>query len=128
MMAQRERLYLEKQQRDGLEAVVEHGGADNESEAARRLINAGMAELGYGDGAPAESPLKQLSAEFGRAFAWVGVAWLAITLVAPVELRLGAVFAFAAALGCSVLYVVFDKHEPGISAALKRLFGGGESA
>lgn len=128
-MAQRQRIYLEKQQRDAIDDVLDDGEADNESEAARTLINAGMAKLGYGTtNHHTDTPLKQLAAEFGRAFAWIGIGWLAFTFSAPVEWRLGAVFAFAAAFGCTGLYVVLEKHEPKVSNSLKRLIGRGEQA
>lgn len=126
-MAQRERLYLDKSQRETLRAMVEEGEVDNPSEAARRLIDAGAAEL-RGDRDTGPGPMASVAAEFSRAFAWVGIGWLAVTLLFPVEIRLGAVFAFAAAVGCSGLYVVLERHEPRVRRALSGVFGGGESA
>jgi hypothetical protein len=78
--------------------------------------------MGYLNG-NGNTTLKWVSKEFSRAFGWIGVAWLALTLAYPVGFRLGAVFAFSAALACSGLYALLDTHEPHISRKLGKLLG-----
>jgi hypothetical protein len=127
-MADRTSVRLEPKQTNAIEDMESRGLADNKAEAHRELLTAGMHAYGYRNGDYTETALKRLSAEFSKAFAWVGVGWLALTLLFPVQFRLGSVFAFSAALACSGMWVLLDRHEPKFTNGLKRVFGGGESA
>jgi len=120
-MAEREQLYLDRQHRDALTKAEQRGNADNRSDAAKSLIQAGAEKKGYWNGTATGRSVKRLAAEFGRAFAWVGIVILALTLFAPIEYRWPAVFAFFAAFGCSSLYVAVDQYEDRLDRALKRL-------
>lgn len=120
-MAQHTSVRLEKEERDAIKDMDDRNVADNKSEAHRKLLRAGMSKYGYQNGQMTETALKRVSAEFGRAFFWLGVGWLALTLVAPVEYRLGAVFAFFAAAACSGLYVGLERHEPQVSEWISTL-------
>lgn len=112
---------------DALEEMQRCGDADNYSEALRRATKTGLQELGYQNGENADTTLKWLSGEFARAFAWIGIAWVGLTLLLPIRYRVGAVFAVFAAAGCSGLYVALDQHEPGVTNWMRGLLGG-ESA
>jgi len=120
-MAEREQLYLDRQHREALTAAERRENADNRSDAAKSLIQAGAERKGYWNGTAAGRGVKRLAAEFGRAFAWIGIAILALTVFAPVEFRWPAVFAFFAAFGCSALYVAADTYEERLDRALRRL-------
>ena len=120
-MAERERLYLDKQHRDALTAAEQRENADSRSDAAKSLIQAGAEQKGYWNGTAVGRGLKRLAAEFGRAFAWVGIAILALTIFAPVEFRWPAVFAFFAAFGCSSMHLVVDQYEERLDRALRQL-------
>lgn len=126
-MAQHTSVRLEKEERDAIEHMEETNRADNLSEAHRKLLRAGMREYGYENGNMTETALKRFSAEFARAFVWIGLAWLGVTVVAPVEYRLGAVFALFAAVGSSGVYVALDRHEPRVSEWFSGLRGGGKA-
>lgn len=115
-MGEQERLYLDRQHRNALDRMEQTGPAENRSEAAKRLIEAGAERKGCWNGSTNGRGIKRLTAEFSRAFAWIGIAILALTLFAPVEFRWPAVFAFFAAFGCSGLYVAVDQYG-------ERLFG-----
>lgn len=110
-----------------IEDMVDRGIADSGSEAHRLLLNEGMRQYGYAAGECRDTRLKWLCREFARAFAWVGIAWLALTLFFPVGFRVGAIFAVWASLGCVVLLFVLDRHEPAVSQRIARICRG-ESA
>jgi hypothetical protein len=124
-MAERQRLYLDKNHRDAIEHLVDHGEADNPSDAAKQLIHDGATRRGIWNGPRTATAtgtgLKRIAAEFTRAFTWIGIALLALTIFYPIEYRLPAVFAFFAALGCSALYVAVDQYEDALDRALRRL-------
>lgn len=112
MMSTHKSIRLEKQHEDAIEDLDNRGVADNESEAHRMLLAAGMREFGYeAGGYQAASPLSWVAGEFARAFAWIGVAWLALTALFPVVWRMGAVFALLASLGCVVVRHVVDEYD-----------------
>lgn len=121
-MAQTVSARADTDHREALEDYADDGNADSPSEALRQTSQAELARQGYLNG-NGNTTLKWASKEFSRAFAWIGVAWLAFTFTAPVEYRLGAVFALSAALACSALYVLLDTHEPHISERLGKILG-----
>lgn len=119
---------LKEKHRNAIDDMVKKDLAEDGYDALSELLTAGMHAYGYRNGDYTETALKRLSAEFSKAFAWVGVGWLALTLLFPVQFRIGSVFAFSAALACSGMYVLLDRHEPKFTNRLRRLLGGGESA
>jgi len=121
-MAQTVSARADKDHRQALEEYKDDGHADSPSEALRQTSQAELARQGYLNG-NGNTTLKWLTKEFSRAFVWIGVAWLALTSLAPIEYRMGAVFALFAAVGCSGLYVVLDNREPRISEKIGRLLG-----
>lgn len=133
-MARSQGVRIDSELEDVVDDLQDRGLADDTSDAIRRLAHAGMQDYGYQNGTHYQTPSHQASGlqtaagEFARAFAWVGIAWLALTLMFPIEIRLGAVFAFAAALGCSGLYVVLENHEDHVKTIVKRVFRRGDNA
>lgn len=76
------------------------------------LLAAGMREFGYEAGQyHGESRLSWIAGEFARAFAWIGVAWLALTALFPVVWRMGAIFALLASLACVVVRHVAEEYD-----------------
>jgi len=122
-MAQTISARADTEHQDALEEYVNDGNADSVSEAVRQTSQAELARQGYLNG-NGNTTLKWVSKEFSRAFAWIGVAWLAFTFALPVQYRLGAIAALSAALACSGLYALLDTHEPHVSQKLVSLFGG----
>jgi len=122
-MGERQHLYLDKNHRDVIEHLVDTGQADNHSDAGKQLIQAGARHRGIWNGpnTATRTGLKRLASEFARAFTWIGVAILALTIFYPIEYRLPAVFAFFAALGCSALYVAVEEYEDALDRALRQL-------
>lgn len=125
-MAESRGVRLEKSHREAIKDMVDARGiADNGNEAIKQLLDAGMREYGYRNGAEnGDTTLKRLTAEFARAFTWIGIAWLTLTMLLPVGFRLGAAFAFFAALGCFAVYVALDRREPRVSKWIMGAFGG----
>jgi len=121
-MAQTVSARADTDHREALEDYADDGHADSQSEALRQTSQAELARRGYLNG-NGNTKLKWLTKEFSRAFVWIGVAWLALTVAFPVEFRMGAVFALFAAVSCSGLYVVLDTHEPRVSEKLNGLLG-----
>jgi hypothetical protein len=122
-MAERQRLYLDKNHRDAIQHLVDDGQADTPSDAAKQLIHDGATRRGIWNGprTATGAGLQRIAAEFARAFTWIGVAILALTIFYPIEYRLPAVFAFFAALGCSALYVAVEEYEDALDRALRQL-------
>lgn len=109
-MAQQKNTRLEKQQLDAISAMVDKELADNESEAHRMLLNAGIEQYGLGV-TGSGSTLSKVATQFAWIFGIVGVAWLAITITYPVGLRVPAVAAFSSSFGCWALGQAVDHYE-----------------
>jgi hypothetical protein len=118
---------LEKGQKGAFEKMEERGDADNQSEAMRRCINIGLAELGYLHGDPrdvdGETPLRTVARRFADAFALVGLILVGFTFVYPLGLRAIAAFPFAASLGCYGIDRVLATYEPAVTRRLAAIFG-----
>jgi hypothetical protein len=94
---------LSRRQQDSIEAMTESGEADNQSEALRTAIDVGLHELGYRGGKPVDnSPagLQMAARRFRDAFALLGVMWVGLSFVMPLELRALAIVPFASSLAC----------------------------
>lgn len=123
-MAERKSIRLEKQHLDTFERMVEDEKADNQSEAHRMLLNAGMREYGYRGGESSNTVLRSTIYKLAWLFSIAGVVGLGFTFAYPVPARLPsfAVLVFGIALyGVSE---VLEDHEPAVSKRLKGLFGG----
>lgn len=78
----------EQQQAKAIESVEEMGLADNESEAARLLINQGAADLGVMNGAGTTASaerrrLKRVLQDLSELVAYVGLAWGLVLMLYP---------------------------------------------
>jgi len=97
-MGRKHSVRLDQDIDDATDTLVQDGVYSDKSEAIRQLARAELSRQGVLGGS--RGSLSKVADEFAKAFAWIGVGWLALTVVYPVEYRLGAVFAFVAALGC----------------------------
>jgi Fe2+ transport system protein B len=123
-MAQVKSARFTKEQENAIEDMVERDKADNESEAHRMLVNAGMREYGYENGQHSDTVLKNTVKELSNIFTLVGLVGLAFTFAYPVGARLPS---FALLAFGVMLYSVgkaLEQHEPKVSKRIKRLFGG----
>lgn len=96
-MAKNTTARTDKDHREALQRMVDSGEADSASEALRQTSYADLARRGYLNGSRG---VERAAEEFGKAFGWVGVGWLAVTAIYPVEYRVGAVFALVASVAC----------------------------
>lgn len=117
-MARSKGYRLDDQQHLGILAVAEDDHEGNESEAARRVVTAGLRELGYPGGKRRDTRLRRYLRELSRGLGYAAVAWLGLTLWFGIEFRLPAV---GMALGAVLVMAgesALAKHEPGVSDAL----------
>lgn len=127
-MAQRVTVQLDDEHVDGLEEMNEAGDADSISEAMRLTCADGLRNRGYYNGVQTDTTLRRVARECARALSWIGMAWLALTLLFPVEVRALSVGAFAAAIGCVGVDKALEAHEPAVTNRLRALLSGGETA
>jgi hypothetical protein len=129
MMGKRTTIRLETRQIRAAERMEESGDADSQSEALRQLVNAGMEELGYGNGeTPHTTTLQRLTRESARALIYVGVGWLLLGWMFPVSYRAPAAAVVVAGAGLLAFERVLEEYEPGVSRRLFGWYGGGERA
>ena len=122
---------LEKRQLDGIEAIQQEGQADNQSEALRNALDAGLQELGYYHGEKRDTRLRALARRFGDAFGLLGLMWIGVTMFLPVGIRVYAAAPFAASLACIALDRGLATVEPSVSnrlVAFAATLIGGEKA
>lgn len=124
-MGEQKNAWLERHQLEQIDKMVKDGVADNDSEAVRTALDAGLAELGYlsGNGS-ARTRLRWAVRELARLFTYLGLGWLAATLLFPVEFRLYAVGWFVVALAFLGADRVLADVEPWVSRRLIGLVGG----
>jgi len=125
MMAENVTARTDKDHRDALTAMVDSGEADSISEALRQTSQADLARRGYVDGPNGDTALVKTAYELSRALAWVGIAWLVVTALYPVALRVGGVFALVSAFGMWGVAQALQRAEPNIT---NRIFGRGDEA
>jgi len=118
-MAKNTTARTDQDHREALDAMVDAGEADSKSEALRQTSQSDLARRGYLNGTH-KPRLSGIADEFAKAFAWIGIGWLGVTMLYPVGYRLGAVFAFLAAFGCMAVGRVVEMDGVG--------FGRGEKA
>ena len=107
-------------QEQALDDMVDRDRADNQSEAHRMFVNAGMAEYGYSVNGNGDTSLKWAAGELARMLTYVGVGWLAFFWAFPVGFRVWGAVVLLMALAMIGVYLVLDVYEPAIS---RRLFG-----
>jgi hypothetical protein len=117
-MARSKGYRLDDQQHLGIRAVADHDHDGNNSEAARRVVAAGLRELGYPGGEYRDTRLRRYLRELSRALGYAAVAWLGVTFWFGIELRLPAVVLALGAVLVLAVESVLSRHEPGVSQAL----------
>lgn len=120
-MGEHKSVRLEKKQLDAISEMAEDGVADNESEALRNALDVGLHEYGYLNGGTQDTLLRQLTRRVGDAFGLLGILWLGVTFVYPIELRAFAIPIFLVALGLYGLDRLLAGFEPGVSKRLSNL-------
>jgi len=118
---------LEKHQRDVIKDMDERDIADNQSEAHRMLLNAGMDEYGYKNGGHTDTLLKRGLSKIGVLLALTGIIGLAFTFAYPVPARVPSFSVLIVGAGMYVGSEVLEEYEPKVSRKLKQMIGG-ESA
>lgn len=123
-MAERKSVRLEKQQLDTISDMEERDLADNESEAHRMLLNAGMREYGYASGDYTDTRLKQLVEQSAWLLTVAGMVGLAFTFAYPIPTRVPSFAVLCFGVGLFPLAQALGDVEPRVSERLKRLLGG----
>jgi hypothetical protein len=123
-MAQVKSARFTKEQEQAIEDMVEREQADNESEAHRMLVNAGMREYGYQNGQHSDTALKSTVQVLANVFTLTGMVGLAFTFAYPVGARLPSFAILAFGVMLYSLGKALEQHEPKVSKRLKRLLGG----
>lgn len=125
-MGDRVTIRLENRQIQAAGRMEEAGEADNQSEAIRQFINSGMAEEGYGNGEPpTDTKLQKLTRESARALAYVGIAWLVVAWMFPVEFRIPAAGVLFSAVALAGFERVLEEYEPSVSRRLQGVIARG---
>jgi hypothetical protein len=123
-MAQVKSARFTREQEQAIEDMVEREKADNESEAHRMLVNAGMREYGYENGQHSDTALKAAVKELASLFTLVGLVGLGFTFAYPVPARLPSFAILATGVMLYSVGKALEQHEPKVSKRLKRLLGG----
>jgi len=122
-MAEVRSVRLDKQQIEALSRMEGDELADNQTEALRRVIDAGLAEHGYLDGREADTDLRQTARSIGFVFAMVGAFAVGLAFFGPLTSRLLAFTPWVMSLGCYALDRGLKHYEPSVSARLGLLGG-----
>lgn len=124
-MAQQKNTRLEKEQLDAISDMESRGVADNESEAHRMLLRAGMREYGYKNGNNTETALRAFVQRLSELFLIAGIVWTGITWYYPRVYAMPAIGLFLSGLACVGMDRVLESYEPGVSNYLKGFFSRG---
>jgi hypothetical protein len=106
-----------------LEEMSESGDADNQSEALRSVVTAGLHQKGYLTANGRKTPLREASRRLGETFALLGVIWLGVSFWLPIEMRSLVVAPLAASVACFGIERALRTWEPAVSKRLLRVFG-----
>jgi Arc/MetJ-type ribon-helix-helix transcriptional regulator len=123
-MAETKSARFSKEQVTAIEDMVEQGKADNQSEAHRMFVNAGMREYGYVGGALKETKLRWAVRETSKLCLYAGVVLLGLTWLYPVIFRLAPVGPIVAGLVLHGADRALGSVEPDVSNWLRGLVGG----
>jgi len=123
-MAETKSARFSREQTEAIEDMVEKGLADNQSEAHRMLVNAGMHEYGYANGGYSETALKRICGELAKAFMLVGIVLVGVTYFYPVSFRILAIGPLVSSGFLFAVESVLESHEPKVSNKIKGLLGG----
>lgn len=95
---------------------------EHTSEAVRIASRAGLQKLGYVDGTKQDTTLRKTARRFADSFTLLGVFWLGLTFVYPLELRALAIPIFLVALAMYLMDRALGSCEPAVSRRLIGLF------
>jgi len=123
-MAETKSARFSKEQVTAIEDMVEQGKADNQSEAHRMFVNAGMREYGYVNGALKETKLRWEVRETSKLCLYAGVLLLGLTWLYPVIFRLAPWGPIVAGLVLHGADRLLGNVEPDVSNWLRGLVGG----
>jgi len=127
-MAQNVTARTDQSHRDALDAYVSDGEADSRSEALRETSTAELARMGYMNGTTKDTTLRKLFREFARVFSYGGFAWLGLTVMMDLALRLAGVWLLAVGLVLFGIDRGLARLEPRVSNGIKGIFIQGEKA
>jgi len=123
-MAETKSARFTKEQTAAIEDMVEKGKADNESEAHRMFVNAGMREYGYTNGGYNQTTLRKATQEMAKVFLVAGLALVGVTFFYPVTFRLMAIGPIVSGLFLLGVERILADVEPSVSNKIRGLFGG----
>lgn len=127
-MAENVTARTDREHREALDQVVDHGHADSRSEAIRQTSQAELARMGYLNGTLMDTPLRKTVREFARLFIYGGFAWLGLTVMLSLSLRLGGVWMLAIGFVLLGLDQLLARVEPGVTDRLNGLVPWGQTA
>lgn len=108
---------LDESQVEHLKEMEEKGEAGSISEAVRM-------EIGRGGGVTAETTLKRFVSRSADSLGMLGVIWVGMTFVYPLEFRAFAIPIFMVALSLHVVDRILAAHEPEVTRRITTVFGG----
>ena len=120
-MASRKTVRLNKTQENAITDMAERGIADNESEALRTMLNAGMHEYGYNNGEYRNTNLRSVVQEATRILLYAGIAWLGLTVFLPLQFRALSVVLVVGGVFLLGVDQLLKRVEPRVTDSLKRV-------
>ena len=124
LMAKQKNTRLEKPQLDAISDMADRDIADNESEAHRLLLNAGMREYGYTNGGYSDTKLKQGVENSAWLLTVAGMVGLTFTFAYPIPARMPSFAVLAFGVFLFPVAQALEDYEPKVSNRLKSLLGG----
>lgn len=112
---------LERSQIQAIEEMDDDEVADNQSEALRMALNAGLTELGYMNGGEYDSLLRINTRRAGLALGGAGMVVLGLSLFGPLAGRLIGVSLLLAAMTCYGVDRLLALLEPGVTLKFQQI-------
>lgn len=122
-MAELKSIRLEKHQIDAIEDMEERGDADTQTEAHKRLLNAGLREFGYFNGEYTDTALKSIVGQLSTYMLVAGVVWTGLTWYYPRVYAMPAIGLFLSGLFLGGVERALQDYEPRVTNKLKAMFG-----
>jgi len=116
---------VEEEHKDSLDDMADNGPCSSRSEAVARAVDAGLAELGYADGAQRETGLREIVQQAYRGSLWALVLLLGLTWLGPVESRLVVLALTPIPAALWALDRALHRVEPRATRLLVTALGGG---
>lgn len=122
-MADQKTVNIDRRHRDALTRLVDGGEADNDSEAARMLLDAGMTAYGLGSHG-ADTALRATIRRGADAVGLLTLLWVGLTYLTPLGFRQWAIPMGLVAVALYSADRALGRYEPGVSARLTGLVTG----